>query len=209
MSLPLLMRVCRYRRFDIFRSKPAEECWLRPAAVRTFAAMTNPSDVAIARAPHAAGGPVAPRAVLAMLRVYVGIVFLVAVTPKLMAQPSFTPRMVGFLQHVAMSDGHAFYQQFLSSVVLPHAAVVATLVQVGELFVGLALLTGTATRLAALCAMFLTCNYMLAKGMWFWMPASNDAAFFFISLALLLSAAGRTFGVDRRLVARWPGVPLW
>lgn len=184
-------------------------CWPRAATVRTFAAMTSPSDVAIVRAPHAAGGPVAARAVLAMLRVYVGIVFLIAVTPKLMAQPSFTPRLVGFLQHVAMTNGHPFYQQFVSSVVLPHAAVFATLVECLELFVGLALVTGTATRLAALCAMFLTCNYMLAKGMWFWAPASNDAAFFFISLALLLSAAGRTFGVDRRLAERWPGVPLW
>ena len=176
---------------------------------RTFTAMTNPSDVAIARAPRAAGGQVAPNVVLAMLRIYVGIVFLIAVTPKLMAQPSFTPRLAGFLQHMAMANGHPFYQQFVASVVLPHVAAFAALVQCLELFVGLALVTGTATRLAALCAMFLTCNYMFAKGMWFWAPASNDAAFFFISLALLLSAAGRTCGFDRRLAERWPGVPLW
>lgn len=151
----------------------------------------------------------APRAALVMLRVYVGIVFLVAVTPKIKAKPSFTPRLVAFLQHVALTDGHPFYQQFVSSVVIPHAALFATLVMAGELFVGLALVTGTATRLAALCGMLLTFNYMMAKGMWFWTPASNDAAFFFISLALFLTAAGRTCGLDRRLAARWPNVPLW
>lgn len=52
-------------------------------------------------------------------------------------------------------------------------------------------------------------NYMFAKGMWFWVPASNDAAFFFIALVLLLGAAGRSFGVDAWLHRRYPGVPLW
>ena len=83
------------------------------------------------------------------------------------------------------------------------------LVTIGETCVALALLSGTATRLAGVVAMFLLTNYMFMKGMWWWDPASNDGAFFMISLALVLSAAGRTWGVDALLARRWPSALIW
>lgn len=43
-----------------------------------------------------------------------------------------------------------------------------------------------------------------AKGAWFWTPSSNDAAFFFIGLVLILGAAGRTWGLDGTLEGRMP-----
>lgn len=149
------------------------------------------------------------RALLVPLRLYLGVVFLLAVWPKLTAQGGFRPRMVGFLENVALVNAHGFYRAFVESVVLPRAGLFAFLVVLGEILVALALLTGTATRFAAAVAMFLVLNYMFAKGMWFWTPASNDAAFFFIGLVLLLGAAGRSFGVDVLLHRRYRTVPLW
>ncbi len=149
------------------------------------------------------------RALLVPLRLYLGVVFLMAVWPKLTGAGGFRPRMVGFLENVALENGHPFYVAVLESTVLPHPEPFASLVVLGEALLALALLSGTATRLAAGAAMFLVLNYMFAKGMWFWVPASNDAAFFFIALVLLLGSGGRSLGVDSLLHDRFPRVPLW
>jgi thiosulfate dehydrogenase (quinone) large subunit len=147
------------------------------------------------------------RTALTLLRTYLGAIFLIAALPKL--REDFTPRLIGFLEQVALQKGHAFYQEFVREVVLPHAAVFAALVTWGELLVGALLLLGLATRLAAVIALILTVNYMFAKGAWFWSPSSNDAAFAAISVALLVGAAGRTLGLDTLLARRWPRSPLW
>lgn len=155
-------------------------------------------------------GPSRPAAasLLALLRVYLGIVFLVAVVPKLTSGVPFAARMSGFLENVALGSAHGFYRAFLESVVLPRADVFAGLVVAGEVVAGVGLVTGTATRLAGSVAALLALNYLFAKGAWFWTPSSNDAAFFVIALAVVLGAAGRTLGVDRLLVSRYPRWPL-
>ena len=137
-----------------------------------------------------------------------GVIFLVAVIPKMRGDP-WVDRMVGFLQAVALENAHGFYRGFVESVVLVHPALFANLVLVGELLVGLALLTGTVTRLAAGVAMFMTLNYMFGTGAWFWTPSSNNAAFFFIALILILGSAGRAFGVDYFLAQKWPKAGIW
>jgi uncharacterized membrane protein YphA (DoxX/SURF4 family) len=147
-------------------------------------------------------------AVLAGLRIYLGVVFLVAVLPKL-TEPGFTGRMVGFLENVAVNHGHEFFRGFVTSTVIPNAGTFAALVATAELVVAVLLLAGAATRAAAAIAAFLLLNYMFAKGSWFWTPSSNDAALFMIALATLIVGSGRTFGVDRWLAERWPRVPLW
>ena len=68
---------------------------------------------------------------------------------------------------------------------------------------------GLATRLGGLVAVALMLNYMFAKGAWPWHPSSNDGAFAAIAVVLIIARAGRTFGLDRHLAERWPGVPLW
>lgn len=149
------------------------------------------------------------RALLAGLRVYLGIVFLVALVPKLTAGSPFAPRMTGFLKNVALPGAHGFYRGFLEAVVLPHPELFAGLVLAGEAVAALGLVTGTATRLAGAVAALLALNYMLAKGAWPWTPSSNDAAFLVIAVVVALGAAGRTLGVDAALAKRYPGVPLW
>lgn len=146
--------------------------------------------------------------VLAGLRIYLGLIFLIAVWPKL-TQPGFLGRMTGFLEHFALEQAHPFYKSFVEATVLPHAGTFALLVMVAEIAVGLMLVFGVATRAAATVAMFLLLNYMFAKGAWPWTPSSNDAPFLMIALATAIVGSGRYLGVDARLAQRWPGVPLW
>src|SRR5206468_11728243 len=58
------------------------------------------------------------------------------------------------------ADGPAyhFYAPFLHNVVIPHAALFAHLVMIGEIIVGALLLFGCATRLAVLGGLFLCLN---------------------------------------------------
>lgn len=154
-------------------------------------------------------GERAALALLAILRVYLGLVFLIAVWPKLGPAPGFAPRLRGFLQGLALEHAHPFYRPFLARVVTPHARLFASLVVAGESVAALSLVTGTATRLGAGIAMILLLNYMLAKGMWLWTPASNDAALFLIAAAVGAGAAGRVAGFDAFLAREWPRVPLW
>jgi thiosulfate dehydrogenase [quinone] large subunit len=147
------------------------------------------------------------RSALVLLRCYLGVIFLVAAAPKL--QGDFTPRLTRFLETVALQQGHPLYQDFVRRMVLPNTALVASLITWGELWVGLSLLLGLTTRLSAALALLLLVNYMLAKGVWFWQPSSNDGPLAVIAVALLIGAAGRTFGLDALLARRWPRSPLW
>jgi uncharacterized membrane protein YphA (DoxX/SURF4 family) len=147
------------------------------------------------------------RSALVILRLYLGVVFLVAALPKI--QRDVAPEFMGFLEQVALQRGHAFYQEFVRAVVLPNAEAFAVLIGWGELLVGVTLVLGVLTRFSAALALLLALNYLFAKGDWFWTPSSNDAAFVAISLALLVGAAGRTLGLDAFLARRWPRSPFW
>ncbi len=147
------------------------------------------------------------RGALVLLRVYLGVIFLVAALPKL--QQDFTPGLTAFVQQVALQKAHHFYRPFLEQWVLPNAQFFAALVTWAELLVGVTLILGLLTRFSAAVAVVLTLNYMFAKGAWFWIPSSNDAAFVAIGLALLIGAAGRTLGLDAFLARRWPRSAFW
>ena len=146
---------------------------------------------------------------LAGLRIYLGVIFAIAVYAKLEKGPAFVSVLNGFLTNFGLQNAHPFYQRLMSDMIIPHISTIATLVVVAECAVALALITGTATRLAAVIAMFLLTNYMMSKGLWWWSPSSNDSGFFMIALALAVSAAGRIFGVDALLARRWPKSILW
>lgn len=181
-------------------------CALATAAVTcvTFQAMLPAEPM---RLPASILQGILARAALVLLRVYLGVIFLLAAWPKF--REDFTPGLTGFLEKVALEKGHPFYIEFVQRVVLPNAPLFAALVTWGELLVGIALVLGLMTRLTAVVALLLTTNYMFAKGAWWWTPSSNDAAFGMISLALLIGAAGRTFGLDSLLARRWPRSGFW
>ena len=146
---------------------------------------------------------------LAVLRIYLGVILLITVLGKLGRDAPFVDEMLGFLGGVVRRGAFPWYTAFIQNVVVPHASLFSYLVMTGELFAGISLLTGTLTRAGALVAMLLFLNYMLAKARIFWSPDSEDAAVFFIALVVFLGRAGRSWGVDAFLAKRWPRGWFW
>ena len=153
--------------------------------------------------------PNVPRALLVILRVYLGVIMFITVLGKLTRDNPFSTEMLGFLRGVAARRASAPYLHFVQQVAIPHATLFSYLVMTGEAVAAVSLLTGTMTRVGAAIAMFLFLNYMLAKGRMFWSPDSQDGAVFFIGLVVFLGRAGRVWGMDAYLAKRWPKSPLW
>ena len=142
-----------------------------------------------------------PKSILFVLaRIYLGISFFFSDHGS--AQPNEAPRFLNY----ALENGYSWYQSLLNSIVVPHAAAVATFVIIAEIYVGVALVFGFTTRLASCVALFLLLNYMCAKGAVPWGPGI-DQSDIILALIVLLSDAGRTFGIDKFCASRFP--KLW
>jgi uncharacterized membrane protein YphA (DoxX/SURF4 family) len=148
------------------------------------------------------------RALLVILRIYIGVILFISDLGKLTRETPFADEMLRFLRG-ATRRASAPYVDFVQQVIIPHASLFSYLVMTGEAFAAISLLTGTLTRVGAAVAGFLFLNYMLAEGRMFWSPDSEDAALLFIVLVIFLGRAGRTFGIDSYLAKRWPGSLLW
>jgi thiosulfate dehydrogenase [quinone] large subunit len=146
------------------------------------------------------------RRIIVMLRIYLGVVLLVSGINKVLADPPWTPerQIAGAIQGRA----HGFYKPFLEKVVQPNVETFGRVIRWGELLLGLALISGALTRLAAVLTILMMVNYGLMKGT---VPgqSTNDWAFAVIALAVLLGAGGRTLGVDYYLARRHPRGILW
>jgi thiosulfate dehydrogenase [quinone] large subunit len=94
---------------------------------------------------------------------------------------------------VSSPDTPGWYAWFLQNVVQPYAGVFATLVAIGEFAVGLGLLVGLLTGIAAFGGVFLNSNFVLAGAL-----GSNPALIIF---GTLLSLAWRNAG--------WIGLDRW
>jgi uncharacterized membrane protein YphA (DoxX/SURF4 family) len=141
-----------------------------------------------------------PRWLFVLARIYLGISFLFSDHGN--ARPN---ELAGFLKF-ALKNGYGWYQNLLNSVVVPHSSTFGTFVVIAEIYIGIALVLGFTTRLAALVALFLLLNYMCAKGALPWGPGI-DQSDIVLALIILLSDAGRTFGIDRLVARRFP--KLW
>jgi thiosulfate dehydrogenase [quinone] large subunit len=98
---------------------------------------------------------------------------------------------------VASKDTPGWYVWFLQNVVQPNAGLFATLVALGETAVGLGLLVGLLTGIAAFGGVFLNGNFVLAGAL-----GSNPVL---IVLGALLMVAWRNagwIGLDRWLIPR-------
>ena len=135
-----------------------------------------------------------------LARIYLGISFLFSDHGN--ARPN---ELTGFLKY-ALRHGYGWYQNLLNSVVVPHSATFGMLVVIAEIYVGIALVLGITTRLAALVALFLLINYLCAKGAVPWGPGI-DQSDIILALIILLSDAGRTLGLDKLIARRFP--KLW
>ncbi len=156
---------------------------------------------------------------MTIMRVGFGLVFLTNGLVKLPGYPSNKlPPFKGFLitrddaRSILESniDGHpvGLYRQFFENVVLAHWGIFSALLTATELFVGVALIVGLVTPLAALigAAFQLNNNFaVIHKGdQWLWeypvewMPL----------LALAFMRAGRYWGLDAKLARRIPRWPI-
>jgi len=155
-----------------------------------------------------------PERALAVLRIVVGAWFLKAVWTKLtlgwvggfLPYPMVSPRFVSFhpkrVAEFAAGNPIGWYKDFLDSTVSPHAALFATLQTYGEVAVGLGLVLGLLTGLAAAVGLFLALNYGLAT-QWMTFGQQGFHVLLVTSMVLLLATrAGRVWGVDGWLPAR-------
>lgn len=107
----------------------------------------------------------------------------------------------GFLQGALQKtagphpDVSGWYAGFINAVALPHATLISYLVTYGEIAVGIALILGIFTGIAAFFGTFMNLNYLFAGTV-----SSNP---FLLLLQLFLILAWRTagwFGLDRYLL---------
>ncbi len=143
------------------------------------------------------------------LRLYLGAAFLSAASNKIGSGKwgNWPDWMAGTIQ-TRLPEVPSFYQPILTGIILPHVHLFAPVVAVTEAVIGLALLLGAATRLAAVVGILLVLNYFLLDGV----PAvgvSNDLAFAFGLLIVFQTRAGRSAGLDALLGQRWPQGAFW
>ena len=134
-------------------------------------------------------------------RIIIGILWLFSLRWKL--PPDFIPdEGRGLMDWLLLEVEHPafeFYANFVEFTVIPNFLLFAWLVFLGELFVGLSLLTGTVTRLGAFIGMLMAFNLGIGllevPGEWPWSYAML-AMFHGI---FLITAPGRVLGVDKWL----------
>jgi len=129
-------------------------------------------------------------------RVYLGVIFLYAAYTKMTIPVGFPTAFRGFLNAVAIPNAFPWYKPILTGLVLPHTDVFGPLIIVAETLAGIGLLLGLGTRAAAIIAIFLNCNYLCAKGMPPWAPASNDTPDIILGLVVIATSAGLYYGLD-------------
>jgi thiosulfate dehydrogenase [quinone] large subunit len=138
-----------------------------------------------------------------ILRVYIGYQWLLAGYEKLISPTWFGSQagtaLTGFINGAlpkttgAHPDVAGWYAAFLSNLVLPHAALWSYFVTIGELLVGIGLILGIFTGIAAFFGSFMNANYLFAG------TVSINPLFFVIGTWLVL--AWKTAG--------WLGLDHW
>jgi len=103
--------------------------------------------------------------------------------------------------HTALTEG---VSHFLTNTVVPHAAVFAWLIALGELCVGVSLLLGLFTRVGGFFAIVQAVTNILVAGGNGADTIGHNYMLALVGLVVLLSAAGRTYGLDGLLIARFP-----
>jgi thiosulfate dehydrogenase (quinone) large subunit len=106
--------------------------------------------------------------------------------------------MLGLVSKAIADPGTpAWYASFLQSVVVPNAGLFATLVALGETAVGLGLLLGLLTGIAAFFGVFLNANFVLSGVL-----SSNPVLIVLGALVMLAWRNAGWIGLDR-LVIPW------
>lgn len=135
---------------------------------------------------------------LAIVRIAVGLYFANEAVRKVSAGWLISGSdLIRTVQAYPAARSGGVYHSFVTETVLPHATVFALLVTLGECTVAVSLILGLLTRAGALIALWLNLNFMLLKGVT--NPSANiDRLFIVINIVLILTAAGRVWGLDSR-----------
>ena len=137
-----------------------------------------------------------------ILRLYVGYEWLHAGYEKLNSTAWTGSKagsaLTGFVNGALTKTGgthpdvQSWYASFLRHVVLPHTAIFSYTVSIGETLVGVALILGIFTGIAAFFGMFLNMNYLLAGSV-----SSNPILFVGALLVILAWRTAGWWGLDR------------
>jgi thiosulfate dehydrogenase [quinone] large subunit len=141
---------------------------------------------------------------IALARITIGVLWLFSLRWKL--PPTFAPAsgrgLLDWMQLMVQHPSFDFYANFVQNIVIPNFTVFAWIVFLGELLVGLGLLTGTLTRVASFFGLLMSINLMIGllevPGEWPWsyvMLGMWQVLFF-------IANAGMVLGIDGLLRSR-------
>ncbi len=147
------------------------------------------------------------------VRVLVGAVWLNGAVEKLL-NPEFPQQFAMSLEAGGfVSQAPPFFQDFMRGVVVPNAELFAQLMRLGELALGIALILGLLTNLAAIGSVALSIVIMLSQGGVRLGTGLGAPEFLtvnvlvaLLSVVILLSAASKDLSVDALLARRSPGL---
>jgi thiosulfate dehydrogenase [quinone] large subunit len=150
---------------------------------------------------------------MAWVRILVGALWLNGALEKLL-NPEFPRQFAASLQAGGfVSQAPPFFRSFMQGTVVPNAETFAQLVRLGELALGIALILGLLTNLAALGSIGLSVALLLSQGGVRFGTGLGPPEFLTInvliallSLAILLSPAAKALSADSGLARRRPGL---
>lgn len=147
------------------------------------------------------------------VRILIGAVWINGGIEKLL-NPQFPRQFAGSLDAGGfVSQAPPFFQTFMQNNVIPNAELIAQLVRAGELTLGIALILGLLTNLAALGSITLSVAILLSQGGVSLGSGLGAPQFLTINLlvalisaVILLSPAAKAVSVDTGLARRSPGL---
>ena len=146
-----------------------------------------------------------PSAYLLPIRLFIGIGWIRASLEKFTTSGWPQGIVLKNFLHQHLSSGSVvfpFYKNLIANLFAPNALILSWIIMVGQLLVGLAILSGTLTGFALLWGVFMNLNFILAG------EITPSAFYIVIQVILFVSSIGAVLGLDKILSRRIPFVFL-